>query len=303
MDSLQPGAQPGFCNYEGSDYRTAFWQSQNRDYEDLAERIALTRLLPPRGERIIDIGGGFGRLVDLYHGYTQVILLDYSRSLLEEARQRLGNDGRIKFVAASLYSMPFADGTFPTTVMVRVLHHQTDPLAALRAVRRVTQPGGTFVLEYANKRNIKAILRYALGRQAASPFSREAWEFAPLNFNFHPDQVESDLKQAGFLIEDTLAVSHLRLALLKRIIPAHTLAAMDGWLQRPTAALKLSPSVFVRSKARTQDEAPNTPASLFCCPLCHGPLTTESESLRCPSCERRWSTAGGIHDFRAPLDA
>jgi len=31
---------PPVCDYEGSDYRSRFWEGQGRDYEDQAERIA-----------------------------------------------------------------------------------------------------------------------------------------------------------------------------------------------------------------------------------------------------------------------
>ena len=58
------------------------------EYEDLAERIALRRLLPPKGRRLMDIGAGFGRLSEFYSGYEQVVMLDYSRSLLRQAQQR-----------------------------------------------------------------------------------------------------------------------------------------------------------------------------------------------------------------------
>ncbi|HHE70853.1 MAG TPA: hypothetical protein ENL34_01040, partial [Chloroflexi bacterium] len=62
------------CNYEGSRYSTEFWTT-SRSYEDGAERIALRHLLPPRGRRLLEIGAGFGRLVDLYQGYDTVVLL------------------------------------------------------------------------------------------------------------------------------------------------------------------------------------------------------------------------------------
>jgi SAM-dependent methyltransferase len=97
---------PPICNYEGSTYRTDFWEGQGREYEDLAERWALRRLLPPAGQRILDIGAGFGRLAGLYGGYDQVILLDYSRSQLAYARQNLG-DERFIYVAADVYHLPW----------------------------------------------------------------------------------------------------------------------------------------------------------------------------------------------------
>ena len=74
------------CDYEGTSYRAEFWDGHGREYEDLAERSALRRLLPPRGRRLLEVGAGFGRLADLYSGYDQIILLDYARSGLREAQ-------------------------------------------------------------------------------------------------------------------------------------------------------------------------------------------------------------------------
>ncbi|MCZ7667221.1 MAG: hypothetical protein M5U34_08390 [Chloroflexi bacterium] len=85
---------PPVCDYEGSDYRTRFWQNQGRDYEDRVERIALRRLMPPTGGTLIEIRAGFGRLADEYTGYERVVLFDYSRSLLREAQAHLGDDPR-----------------------------------------------------------------------------------------------------------------------------------------------------------------------------------------------------------------
>lgn len=291
---------PRFCDYEGSDYRTAFWGGQGRAYEDLAERIALRKLLPPTGDRIIDIGGGFGRLVDLYNGYHEVVLMDPAHSLLQEAQRLLGS-GRITYVAANVYEMPFAAGAFDTAVTVRVLHHLSDVPQALQAIRHILRPGSFFVMEYANKRNLKAILRYRVGRQKHSPFGLEPWEFAPLNFDFHPAFIQQSLQAAHFRVERQLSVSHFRLQALKRLIPAAALATLDGWLQQPAARLRLTPSMFLRARAVDGDASP-APSALFCCPACRGSqLTQEPKCLVCDTCGRRWSTAGGIYDFKQPL--
>ena len=69
-------------DYEGSNYQTDFWVGKGRDYEDQAERMVLDRLVPQKGTRVAEIGAGFGRLADLYLGYEQIILFDYSRTLL-----------------------------------------------------------------------------------------------------------------------------------------------------------------------------------------------------------------------------
>lgn len=292
---------PRFCNYEGSDYRTAFWEGQGREYEGQAEIIALHKLLPPGGLRIIDIGGGFGRLVDLYTGYREIVLMDYSVSQLQDARARLG-EGRVTYVAANLYEMPFVDGSFDAAVMVRVLHHLSDVPRALRTIHSILQPDGAFVLEYANKRNLKSISRYLLRRQAHSPFSLEPWEFVELNFDFHPAYVENALREAGFGIEGQLSLSHFRVGLLKRHVPPHILARLDGRLQGPTARMRLTPSMLLRARAIGEAAKPLAP-SIFRCPSCHSnDLSPGAKALHCNGCGRHWSTEGGIYDFRTPLD-
>jgi len=290
---------PRFCDYEGSDYRTAFWEGHGRAYEDLSERIALHKLLPPSGGRIIDIGGGFGRTVDLYHGYQEIVLMDYAMSQLLDGRSRLNND-RIIYVAANVYDMPFQPGAFDAAVTVRVLHHLSDVPAALCAIHSILKPGASLVMEYANKRHLKAILRYLVGRQQHSPFDRQPWEFAELNFDFHPAYMAQQLDAAGFRIERQLAVSHFRVGLLKRLVPPRLLATVDGWLQQPLSALKWAPSVFLRARRNAKPAA--TPANgLFRCPHCGSTsFDRQPQALQCVACGSLWSTAQGIYDFRQP---
>ncbi len=296
----KPG--PRFCDYEGSDYRTAFWQGQRREYEHLAERIALRKLLPPVGRRIIDIGGGFGRTVDLYAGYQEIVLMDYAMSQLSDARSRLGEQ-RITYVAANVYNMPFQQGVFDAAVTVRVLHHLSDVPAALQAIHGILQPGAAFIMEYANKRHLKAILRYLVGRQDHSPFDRQPWEFAELNFDFHPAYMEQHLENTGFSIERQLAVSHFRISLLKRLVPARLLATADGWLQQPLSTLKWTPSIFLRAR-RSGARAPAPASGLFRCPCCASTdLERQSNALRCKGCGSLWSTDQGIYDFRRPIQS
>ncbi len=92
---------PPVCDYEGSDYRTRFWENQGRNYEDLVERVALGRMMPPTGNTLIEIGAGFGRLADEYRDYDKVVLFDYSRTLLREAQEILGDDPRFIYVAGN----------------------------------------------------------------------------------------------------------------------------------------------------------------------------------------------------------
>jgi SAM-dependent methyltransferase len=295
--------RPPVCDYEGSDYRTRFWENQGRDYEDRVERIALRRLMPAFGDTLIDIGAGFGRLSDEYAGYERVVLFDYSRSLLREAQQRLGDDPRFIFVAGDWYRMPFVDGLFESLVQVRTIHHAADVPALFRQLARIARPDGHYVLEFASKHHLKSILRYWAGRQKWSPFQLEPVEFVALNFDFHPRWIRQELARAGFSPGRMLSVSHYRISLIKRIFPLEFLVRMDSMAQLTGDWWQLTPSVFVAN----ENPAGKTPAesgAFFACPECQSTLGDPREGpLACPDprCGRHWRHEDGLYDFKEPL--
>jgi SAM-dependent methyltransferase len=300
MTTIQP---PPVCDYEGSDYRTRFWENQGRDYEDLAERAALRRLLLPQGHTLLDVGAGFGRLAEEYSGYERVVLFDFSRTLLSDAQSRLRDDPRFIFVAGNWYQMPFVDGLFDTLVQVRTIHHAADVRQLFAELGRIVRPEGQYVLEFANKHNLKAIARYWLGRQKWSPFALEPVEFAELNFDFHPRWILQQLATFGFSPESMLAVSYFRLGPLKKVVPAAWLASLDALLQPSGRRWQLSPSIFVSSRASPAKRA--APAgAFFACPICRTALDSGgAEELGCPNdaCRRRWGVRDGLYDFKEPL--
>ena len=280
-------------DYEGYDYEGAFWGG--RDYEDAVERIALAKLLPPSGRRLVEIGAAYGRLADQYRGYEQVILLDPAKSQVQEARRRLSADPRFLFVVGDSYRLPFSTSALDVAVTVRVLHHLTDVPAAFQEIHRILRPEGRYLLEYANKRNLKEILRHLVGRSQRRPFSPEPVEYVSLHFDFHPSYIESHLSDAHFGLEKSLAVSSLRLALLKNVIPLPWLIRADGALQSPTAPLKLAPSMFLLARAEKDGlESDN----LFRCPACgNEDLEETTSALACEECGRHWPFEDGIYDF------
>jgi len=295
---------PPVCDYEGSDYRARFWEGQGRDYEDQVERVALRRLLPPTGSTLIEIGAGFGRLADEYRGYKTVVLFDYSRSLLREAQAHLGNDPRFRYVAGNWYNMPFVDGLFDTMVQIRTLHHAADAPALFAQLARIARPEGTYVLEFASKRNLKAIARYVAGQQDWSPFAQEPVEFVELNFDFHPRWIRDRLQEAGFQPGRMLTVSHFRLGWLKKYVPTSWLVTLDAGAQRTGNWWQLSPSVFVQNRHPLWG-VPAAADTFFACPLCRTPLgdVEDDGRLPCPNpaCQQVWHVENGLYDFKEPV--
>jgi SAM-dependent methyltransferase len=254
------------------DYRDRFWPG--RRYEDQCDRIALRALLPPTGGRILDVGAGFGRLADEYGGYREVVLVDPSEAMLEGARERVGGDERMTFLAGDAQRLPMADRSCDAVVCIRVLHHIGDPRPAIAEFARVLRPGGVLVLEAANKRNLKAIFAYLL-RRRPSPLGRGsvAYEgfalFEPSMGSRHPGgphrrgepaadrpwtspgylHAPADLRRwlhdAGFTIQRTRSAGLLRPAWLTRHAPGGFLIGLERVLQPALAPVTPGPSLFV----------------------------------------------------------
>ena len=296
---------PPVCDYEGSDYQTSFWDQGGRQYEDRAEAIALKRLLPARGKLLLELGAGAGRNTPRYTGYDRIVLLDYSRTQLQQARARLGDSPRYLYVAADVYRLPFVENLFDGATMIRTLHHMADAPKALGQIRRVLTPGATFILEFASKLHLKSILRYGLGKQSWSPFSLEPVEFVALNFDFHPRAIRQWLTELGFHLERTLTVSHFRIGLLKRLFPARFLAALDGLAQLTGDWWQVTPSVFVKATLGGQGAISPISDNLldwFQCPACGThPLAEHVDHLFCSGCGKKWAFRDGIYDFREAL--
>ncbi|MCB0036536.1 MAG: class I SAM-dependent methyltransferase, partial [Anaerolineales bacterium] len=287
------------CDYEGSDYRTRFWENQNRNYEDLVERVALRRLMPAHGRTLIEIGAGFGRLAAEYTGYDRVVLFDYSRSLLREAQAKWGDDERFIYVAGDWYKMPFVAGLFDTMVQIRTIHHAADVPALFTQLRRIARPNGDYILEFANKRNLKAMLRHALGRQNWSPYALDPIEFAELNFDFHPRWIQEQLRQHEFAPGRVLTVSHFRIATLKRLVPTSLLVQLDSLAQLTGNWWQVTPSVFIHNKVSPSGKVAQDD-TFFVCPEDQTPLpiTSSNGILRCLTCGRGWPAEKGFYDFK-----
>ena len=105
----------------------------------------LPRLHP--GARVLDVGCGAGTItaglaVRVPDG--EVVGVDAAAEVLEKARATPGAAGRpnLRFETGDIYRLGFAEGSFDVVHAHQVLQHLTDPVAALRQMRRVCRPGG-----------------------------------------------------------------------------------------------------------------------------------------------------------------
>ena len=294
--------RPRICDYGDSSYRQDFWEGQGRDYEDVVERRVLRQLLPRHGQRLLEIGTGFGRITNEYHMFRQVVLLDYSLDQLQYARGHFGDPGYL-YVAADAYRMPFCADAFDAATMIRVIHHFENVPTVLRQIQQVLVSDGKFILEFANKRHLKSMLRHLFGLNEWNPYTLDPVEFVELNFDFHPDYIRKQVTDYGFVIRRTVPVSWLRLGLLKRMLPTGFLANIDAVLQR--SGWPISPSIFLDLQLRGGDASfvpeSDDPLDILRCPESGTRLQQEADQLVSES-GIRWGIRDGVYDFREPLN-
>jgi ubiquinone/menaquinone biosynthesis C-methylase UbiE len=114
-----------------------------------ARTFALLDLQP--GHRVLDVGCGTGQdalaLAERVVPGGEVIGLDYSRAMIEEARRR-GREARVPatFVRGDAHRLGFADDTFDRCRADRTFQHLADPEQALTEMIRVTKPGGRLLI-------------------------------------------------------------------------------------------------------------------------------------------------------------
>jgi ubiquinone/menaquinone biosynthesis C-methylase UbiE len=100
-----------------------------------------------RGQSVLDVGCGPGTIsVDIARLVTpgSVTGIDLSREVIELARRNTeGTRGaNVTFHVGDVYDLQFADSSFDVVYAHQVLQHLSDPIRALREMRRVLTRGG-----------------------------------------------------------------------------------------------------------------------------------------------------------------
>jgi 2-polyprenyl-3-methyl-5-hydroxy-6-metoxy-1,4-benzoquinol methylase len=122
----------------------------DRNKEVLLTPLVLDWLGDVRGLQVLDAGCGEGFLSRLMaERSAQVTAIDYSRKMLEIARERTPEDLRICYCHANLEGMPDVQSdSFDFIVSLLALQDIQDYQAALQEFHRVLKPGGKFFLAF-----------------------------------------------------------------------------------------------------------------------------------------------------------
>lgn len=113
-----------------------------------AEKLEfILRSVPGEGLRILDLGGGMGRMALPLSARHQVTLADLSYSMLQIAGRDGAGFDRINCDAEALC---FADGVFDAVLAVDLLSHLWRVPELLSGIRRVMRPDGLLIIDITN---------------------------------------------------------------------------------------------------------------------------------------------------------
>jgi SAM-dependent methyltransferase len=124
------------------------------------ERIPLFKRAIGRGRKVLDLGCRSGALTRHFLEGNEVVGVDVDRAALAKAEER----GITAVEADVTAPLPFPDETFDAVVAGELLEHVDFPETVVSEVKRVLEPGGSFVGSVPNAFRLQGRLRFLLGR-------------------------------------------------------------------------------------------------------------------------------------------
>ena len=124
-------------------------------HEQFSERLQddwypkyVAQLGPTPGERVLDVGCGFGAFHRaLGEVGPRVVAFDYSPGMASEAHHRATRDGlAVQVLRADAQQLPLADNSLDHALASHMLYHVPDIRRALTEIRRVVKVGGRVLI-------------------------------------------------------------------------------------------------------------------------------------------------------------
>lgn len=247
--------------YDTYDY-PSYWEG--RDYEHESEIIAIKAFLDriSKIKTILEVGAGYGRLANAYiFRGKKITLTDPSSKLLKIARANFEELKSVEYIQSTLENLhkKIKASSLDLILIVRVLHHIEDIDKCLSFAKRSLKKNGYFIIEFANKRHLKAVFSQFMKGNFTFPIdifptdkrSPKSVKKNTLPFiNYHPDIIKNKLTASGFQIIEIRSVSNFRSTLLKRMFDTSTLLTLEKYFQIPMAYIHSGPSIFILARKR-----------------------------------------------------
>jgi SAM-dependent methyltransferase len=230
---------PRFC--EVDNYTTSFGRQWNKfqttqiDRQGMLDAPSTRRLFAETswkaddlaGAMVLEVGSGAGRFsrVLLEHTNATLYSVDYSTAVEANLKNnQKWQSGRFFLSQASIYELPFPDGSFDKVLCLGVLQHTPDFEASVRALVSKAKVGGEIVVDFYEirgfwtKLNAKYLLR-------------------PLTKRMSHDRLLGLIERhADRLIGAAYLLDRLKLGIFRRFIPV---ADIQGTMPRDLSPAQL----------------------------------------------------------------
>jgi 2-polyprenyl-3-methyl-5-hydroxy-6-metoxy-1,4-benzoquinol methylase len=104
------------------------------------------RCRPHLGQRVLEVGAGTGSVTQRFVDGRDVVVIERDDWCIGELRRRFASSPKVTVRQADLTELVDEGQRFDSVVMVNVLEHIEDDVAALQSLRGLLSPGGRIVL-------------------------------------------------------------------------------------------------------------------------------------------------------------
>lgn len=143
-------------------------------------------------ELVLDAGCGTGRVTAMVLDRLpegQVVGIDGSSAMIEQARERFAGDLRVELVVADLTQPLPVDGTVDAILSTATFHWITDHASLFRNLASILRPGGQLVAQCGGAGNISSLERI---------ISDLGYSFGENKVFATPEETRTRLEAAGF---------------------------------------------------------------------------------------------------------
>ncbi len=172
--------------------RQHYTQFRLQEGELTEEFKAVMSLENWEGKTVLDVGCGTGDMCALITnaGAAKVIGVDYAESAIEEAKQKYQAD-HLEFVCKKYEEI---EGTFDVIISLGTLEHMDSPLATLKKLKSMLNPGGSLIMTCPNWLNARGYILQTLQFLFNAPITlADIHYLGPVDFIEWAKELEMDL--------------------------------------------------------------------------------------------------------------
>lgn len=203
MDSIQKQYQ----NAKNLNTRISIHEKYSLNKQPFGDWIASHYEIQP-GFRILELGCGTGDMwkgkLSLLQEGCQLVLTDFSQGMLDAAKANLCHP-QVSFRQIDIQRIPYEDDMFDMVIANMMLYHVPDLKKALREVRRVLKPGGSFCCATYGEHGILEYLSRLLGAYGVEDHQNR--QFTLQNGADHLEKLFRQVERLDY--PDALAVTDL----------------------------------------------------------------------------------------------